>query len=153
MIANPEHFSHVSCPAPPPRRIDRVPSVVDRRRHTAPLPARLGRAVTTVHELGALTLVSSEPQKQARIADQLGLFSAHMVRVVNRLERRGLIHRRPYPGDRRAALLQISPAGEELARLAAKISARASADILGFLTPAELTLLDGMLRKLSGVER
>lgn len=49
-----------------------------------------------------------------RLADPLGTDTAGLTRLVDRLEAKGLIAREPSPSDRRAVVLELTPAGREL---------------------------------------
>jgi len=48
------------------------------------------------------------------IADRLVVTSASMTSLVDTLERRGLVERRPHPTDRRKVLIQLTPDGERI---------------------------------------
>ncbi len=75
----------------------------------APLGVNLTQAmlVAYVAEFGATS--------QTRLADRLGIGRAAIGSVVDRLEARDLVERRPDPDDRRVWLVSITPAGRELA--------------------------------------
>lgn len=62
----------------------------------------------------------------------LGLSTGAMTSLVDRLERRGHLERRPNPADRRSILLQLTPSGAELAEA---IGARWT-DALASVVPA-----------------
>src|SRR5690349_19029284 len=68
----------------------------------------------------ALSLLVLERQKEpisaTRLVEQLGLGRTAMTSVVDRLERRGWVERRPSPRDRRMALLVLTPTGRSLVR-------------------------------------
>ena len=49
-----------------------------------------------------------------RLADPLGTDTAGLTRLVDRLEAKGLVVRHPSPHDRRALVLELTPAGQEL---------------------------------------
>lgn len=105
----------------------------------------------TAHEVGVLTLVAASPRKQARLSEQLGIFSAQMVRVVNRLEARGFVRRTPHASDRRAVTVEVTTDGMAALAEVNAASARASAEILGELSAEELQTFDALLRKLAGL--
>lgn len=106
----------------------------------------------TAQHVGALTLLAAEPQKQARLSEQLGVFSAHTVRVVDALEARGLVDRVPHPTDGRAVLVRVTVKGRRVLRLASHISDRVTADVFAPLSADERALLDAALRRLAGTE-
>jgi MarR family transcriptional regulator for hemolysin len=55
------------------------------------------------------------PTSQTRLADHLGIGRAAIGSVVDQLEARELVARRPDPDDRRVWLVAITPSGSELA--------------------------------------
>ena len=112
----------------------------------------IGRVGLTAHEVGTLTLVAAQPQPQARLAEHLGLFSAHIVRVVESLEQRGLVGRSPVPGDRRASAIHATASGEEALAQAEAAGTAATDEILGVLGRADLAQLDRILRRLAGID-
>jgi DNA-binding MarR family transcriptional regulator len=86
-------------------------------------------------QYSVLALVEANPgRSQADIGHTLGIERARLVRLLDELERRGLIQRLPSTGDRRSHALFLAPAGrktfERIARLAARHEARV-ADRIG----------------------
>lgn len=62
--------------------------------------------------VGALVAIgAAAPLTQVRLAEHLGVSPGRLVRVVDELEERGLVERRPAPGDRRTRLLHLREAG------------------------------------------
>ncbi len=62
-------------------------------------------------ELEALEELEEDgPMTQRDLADRLRLTSGGTTLLVDRLERAGLVARRPHPGDRRAVLLELDEA-------------------------------------------
>jgi DNA-binding MarR family transcriptional regulator len=54
------------------------------------------------------------PQRQTDLMTVLGSDSATITRTVQRLEQAGFVRRGPWPGDRRATLVESTPAGNAL---------------------------------------
>jgi DNA-binding MarR family transcriptional regulator len=75
----------------------------------APLDLNLTQAslLGYIAEFGATT--------QTDLADHLGIGRAAIGSVIDRLEARGLVERRPKPDDRRVWLVAITESGEQLA--------------------------------------
>lgn len=72
-----------------------------------------GRA--TPGQYGVLTLIGANPGlSQSALARAVGVERSTMVAVIDGLEGRGLVERRPSPVDRRSYALILSPAGEAL---------------------------------------
>ena len=78
---------------------------------------------------------------QADVAELLGIERARLVRLLDRLERRGLTQRLASPVDRRSHALQLTPAGQALlkrARALAQIHEANLVDKLGIANHARL---------------
>jgi DNA-binding MarR family transcriptional regulator len=52
----------------------------------------------------------SAPMNATQLVEELGLGRTAMTAVVDRLERRGWVQRKPHPKDRRVALLELTGA-------------------------------------------
>ena len=77
----------------------------DRVRTVAAVP--LDRAAVMV--LGQLA--EAGPVRPGELADRLGVEAPHVTRQVQRLQQAGYADRVPDPDDRRAQLIQLTPAG------------------------------------------
>ena len=65
-------------------------------------------------EFGVLVLVEANPGiNQTALAEAVGADRSTMVPILDRLEKRGLIERRPVPGDRRAHALALGEVGRK----------------------------------------
>jgi DNA-binding MarR family transcriptional regulator len=63
----------------------------------------------------ALHLIEPErPLPMGRLADTLGCDASNVTGLVDRLEARGLVQRRPSADDRRVKVIQLTPAGSRL---------------------------------------
>ncbi|MGW7194806.1 MarR family winged helix-turn-helix transcriptional regulator [Streptomyces chryseus] len=96
-----------------------------------------------------LGLLSVEATPMRRIARKLRCEPSNITGIVDRLEARGLVERRPDPADRR---VKLAAATEEGRRTAAKL--RASLDFarepLGELSEDERTALRDLLKRMLG---
>lgn len=63
-----------------------------------------------------LTLLSLEPLPMRRLAQKLKCEPSNVTGIVDRLESRGLVERRPDPGDRRVKLAAVTDEGRRVAR-------------------------------------
>jgi DNA-binding MarR family transcriptional regulator len=89
----------------------------ERRREVADaLGISFGRA-RTVRRL------ARRPMSMRELADALGIDPPNATVVVDDLEARGLVRRRPHPTDRRAKLVEATRKGKEVARRADAILA------------------------------
>jgi MarR family transcriptional repressor of emrRAB len=82
----------------------------------------------------------------------LGLSQPGMVRVVDRLERRGLLRRRRAERDARAIALELTPSGRRVAQAAARARGRAVHRALQALDAGEQRALAGLLEKMLAAE-
>jgi DNA-binding MarR family transcriptional regulator len=48
------------------------------------------------------------------LSDELGVTARNVTGLVDALQRDGLVERLPYPNDRRAVLVRLTPAGERV---------------------------------------
>ena len=78
----------------------------------------------------------------------LMLSSAGMTKRLDRLEKRGLVKRRPDPKDRRGVMIQLSESGRRLVAKAVAENTRTEAALLSGLSAKERRLLGDLLRTL-----
>jgi len=80
-----------------------------------PLQARLWQqAQITLTQLLVLRELRQGPQSAGRLGEHAGLSPTSVTRLVDRLERRGLVSRRRDSEDRRQVDVGLTPAGERL---------------------------------------
>ncbi len=93
-------------------------------------------------------LATREGASQQAIGERLGLPPSRMVALVDALEARGLLERRPSPKDRRAHALYQTAAGKRLLAKAISVAAGLEAELTQGLDAAErarlLEMLDGV---------
>lgn len=85
---------------------------------------------------------------QRRLAEHISLDTSTMATVLDRLEKRDCIERRPTPHDRRAKSIFLTGTGRELLQAAHPSVQRAQARMLERLTPDERTLFLQLARKM-----
>ncbi|WP_019928803.1 MarR family winged helix-turn-helix transcriptional regulator [Nocardia sp. BMG111209] len=84
-----------------------------------------------------LALGRSPTRGQGLLAEEIGADKTRIIAVLDDLQERGLIERRPDPADRRARLLALTPAGRRL-RDATQAAIQAKEELLlGRLDPAD----------------
>jgi DNA-binding MarR family transcriptional regulator len=99
-------------------------------------------------DFSVLSLVGRNPGITSRqLCSTLGILPPNLVGMVNALERRELLARRPHPRDGRAMGLHLTPAGQKLMRDAERTAASLEAEVGARLTPAELQTLLRLLKK------
>ncbi len=96
--------------------------------------------------LRALRRVAAEPMTMGELAAAIGVDAPNCTPVVDDLEARGLVERRPHPTDRRSRLVAVTPEGARVASRANRIMGRHPA-VLDALSPAELETLARILAK------
>lgn len=114
------------------------------RRYT-----REAEAAATSHELTPLQakalLAAEDPAPMRQIADRLHAEPSNVTTIIDRLESRGLVERRPDPGDRRVKLVAATASG---LTVAADLRARMpfTADPLARLTAQQRERLRELLQ-------
>ena len=77
-----------------------------------------GLSLSELELVGRLAAADRRRRRLSRLATDVGLSLSRVSRIVDSLERRGLVAREPYPGDTRATDACLTDAGFELARKA-----------------------------------
>lgn len=99
-------------------------------------------------EFSVLSLIAHNPGITSRqLCTTLGILPPNLVGMVNALEKRELIERKPHPRDGRAMGLHLTTVGQKLVRDAEKTAAALEADVAARLSPAELKTLIRLLQK------
>lgn len=98
--------------------------------------------------LGKLRLGESHRSSPGELAERLDLSSGAMTTRLDNLEKAGLVRRLPDPSDRRAVVVELTPAGKDAYDSTVGIQARKEAFFASALTRAELKRLNDLLRKL-----
>lgn len=113
------------------------------------LTRRLAPHALSPVDFSVLSLVLRNPGITSRqLCRALEVLPPNLVGIVTALEARGLIERQPHPGDRRAAALHLSEAGEQLMREIEPVAAQSDAEAAARLTPAEQKTLVRLLKKI-----
>jgi DNA-binding MarR family transcriptional regulator len=116
--------------------------------------AELSREALAPHqvdgrELAVLTrLAGPEALSQQEAARHLGIDRTTMVALVDGLERKQLVGRRPDPGDRRKNIVELTAAGRATLISATEAADRAERQFLGALGPAAADSFKDALRTL-----
>lgn len=99
-------------------------------------------------ELSVLSVIAHNPGVTSRqLCNALGILPPNLVGLLNMLEKREVVVRKPHPRDGRAMGLHLTPAGQKLARDAEKKVTELEASVAARLTPAELRTLIALLKK------
>lgn len=114
--------------------------------------ATIGERGLTQKQLAVLELVAANPAvSQVDLAAALGTDRATMMGLVDRLEERELVRRRPSTIDRRRQELALTPAGEAELAAVRDLVAGHEARILGRLSQSEADRLVRALKRIYAV--
>lgn len=97
----------------------------------------------------ALQWLAEGPLSLSELAAAVSVDAPYATLIVDSLEERGLVERRPDPADRRRKLVALTPEGKEAAQRALRIK-RQPPPGFATLSPAELDTLEGLVRRLAG---
>ncbi|WP_411111932.1 MarR family winged helix-turn-helix transcriptional regulator [Streptomyces sp. c-19] len=118
-------------------------------RYYAEYEQAAGQHALTGAQARVLGLLSLDPLPMRRIAQKLKCEPSNITGIVDRLEARGLVERRPDPADRRVKLAVPTAEGRETARRLRE-SLDFAREPLGELTEAERTVLRDLLKRMLG---
>lgn len=120
------------------------------RGQMRPLFATWDLSGAQCHVLRMLAQADGEALTLSQISERLLVSNGNTTGIVDKLEEAGLVQRVPHPADRRAILLQLTPAGATLSAEIHPVFRRRVTELLGALTPAEKQQLGALLGKLHG---
>ena len=126
-------------------------SILVAREHQAPLYARYGLqqgefdALATLRRSGA-----PEGLTPTALFEAAMMSSGGMTARIDRLERAGLVERRPHPTDRRATLVRLTDKGFDLIETIMPRHEETAKDILAPLSLDEQKTLNALLARLIG---
>jgi DNA-binding MarR family transcriptional regulator len=90
---------------------------------------------------------AAEGCSQQAIAEAIGAPPSRMVAIVDELEDRGLVERRPHPSDRRVRALYLTDAGHRTLAQGRKIAAEHEEELMRGFSAADRKRLAAFLRK------
>jgi DNA-binding MarR family transcriptional regulator len=99
-------------------------------------------------DFSVLSLIAHNPGITSRqLCGTLGILPPNLVGMINALEKREVITRRPHPTDGRAMGLHLTEGGAKLMRAAERTAAELEAEVAGRLTASESKTLIRLLKK------
>jgi DNA-binding MarR family transcriptional regulator len=120
------------------------------RELEATLDERYGLSLSALELLGRLATAGDRRRRLSRLADDVELSLSRVSRIVDSLERRGLVERQPCPEDTRATNAWLTDAGLTLVREAqAEHLADVQRRFLDRLTAGELRTLGRVFGRLT----
>lgn len=104
----------------------------------------------TVEEFILLNMINEKnDQISQNIAIATGKNKSVVMRMIDSLEKKGLVRRTPNPADRRENLLSITDEGEKTVRQYHDIEQRLSTELADGITPEELSIFWNVLDRIS----
>jgi DNA-binding MarR family transcriptional regulator len=101
-------------------------------------------------ELAVMMLIQTRaPESQQQIADRLGIDRTTMVEVIDGLETKGLVNRRPDTADRRRKVVELTEPGRSMIPRAIKASDQAEQQLLAGFDDDERATLLAFLRRIA----
>jgi DNA-binding MarR family transcriptional regulator len=97
----------------------------------------------------ALLWLTEGPLSLSELAEAVRVDAPYATLIVDNLEERGLVERRPDPADRRRKLVALTSEGKEAAQRALRIK-REPPPGFALLTAAELDVLEDIIRRVAG---
>ncbi|MEX0407056.1 MarR family transcriptional regulator [Aquibium sp. LZ166] len=115
---------------------------------------RLDRLGITPQQFALLVVVERNPgARQTLLAKARGLDKSTLVPMIDRLERDGLLERRPLANDRRVRAIWITERGNEVLAAAIPVVRESDEIVRGSLTEAERAQLLNLMEKVrTGIE-
>jgi len=116
--------------------------------------SRFGQTVGTLgleprHFALLRAVQSKDGQSQQSVADRLQIPPSTMVSLVDHLEEKGWLERRPHSTDRRTRLLQVTPRGKQVLDEAIRLGDQLELQYCAGLSGAERDQLLGLLRRVA----
>jgi DNA-binding MarR family transcriptional regulator len=100
-------------------------------------------------DFSVLSLIAHNPGITSRqLCSTLGILPPNLVGIINTMERREIVMRRPHPHDGRAVGLHLSAKGRKLMRDAERTAADLEAEVATSLSAGESKALISLLKKL-----
>ena len=89
---------------------------------------------------------AAEGKSQQTIGEAIGAPASRMVAIVDELEQRGLVERRPHPGDRRIRALYLTAAGRKLLARGRRIAMEHEEELTRGMSEADRKRLIALLQ-------
>jgi DNA-binding MarR family transcriptional regulator len=104
-----------------------------------------GLSPAQMHAIEILGMYDSCRMKE--LAEKLGVTTGSLTVMVDRLEKRGLLVRRPHESDRRSYMVALTDRGREHYASHHKFHLKLTQDMAAVLTREELEAFEGILEK------
>ena len=122
------------------------------RRGRARAARQVGAGELTLSQFALLGAFDDAQERQVgELAEAAGVAGPTATRMLDGLERRGIVERRPSESDRRAVTVRLTRDGRRLVERKRKLSREARRALYDSLTPSERTQAEHLLRRLAAV--
>ena len=101
----------------------------------------------TSQQAALLLMAGRSTVSPAQVAAEIGTDTAGMTRLLDRLERKGLVRRTRHPDDRRSVVIEVTEQGRALVPKLPPIFGRVSRQLFHGFSAAELEQLIGLLER------
>jgi DNA-binding MarR family transcriptional regulator len=101
----------------------------------------------TSQQAALLLMAGRSATSPAQVAAEIGTDTAGMTRLLDRLERKGLVRRARHPDDRRSVVIEVTEQGRALVPRLPPIFGRVSQQLFQGFNEAELEQLIGLLQR------
>jgi DNA-binding MarR family transcriptional regulator len=115
--------------------------------------ARLRECGLSLQGYKLMRTLENSDQSMREISQALHISPRTVTDMIDGLEARGLVARRPHPADRRVTLVHLTPAGTRQLAAAAADAERASRAAVSGLSEPDLKTLRGLLDQVAPAER
>jgi MarR family transcriptional regulator for hemolysin len=101
--------------------------------------------------LGRLQAKGSHPHgiRQVMLAEAMFIEGPSLVRLLDNLERTGLVERLPDPSDARCKLISMTPAGAEIYERSAEVYDRIGRELLQGIPPKDVATCNAVLAEIA----
>lgn len=110
---------------------------------------RLAPFGLTTQQAALLLYAASGPASPNELAAAVGTDTAGATRLIDRLERKGLLVRHRHPTDRRGVVIEVTPAGLALVPQVSPVFGQVSSALVEGFTEEELSQLSGLMARMS----
>jgi len=118
------------------------------RELRAAVDAQLGPLGLTSQQASLLTLAARRSTSPNELLGEVGVDTAGMTRLLDRLAAKGLVERVRHPDDRRSVVIELTPAGRALVPLLPPVFGRVTKTLLAGFTAPEIEQLSAMLLRM-----
>lgn len=112
------------------------------------LDRRLAHFDLTAQQAALLLWSARQETSPSQLIALLGTDTAGMTRLLDRVERKGLIRRRKHPDDRRSIVIELTEEGRALVPRLPPIFGRASGQLLAGFSADEVQHMTAMLQRM-----